>query len=155
MQAELALEVLGQFRLIFRSVKKHFQHLQDRTGVSGAQIWALAELERRPGLRVSELARSMAVHQSTASNLVDRLQRAGLVRRARSAQDQRVVHLTLTASGRRLIARAPRPLEGVLPDALNTLTPAQLRALRSQLDGLARCMKVRDRGGQRALLSEM
>ncbi len=154
-QRALALEVLGQFRVIYRSVKKHFQHMQERTGVSGAQVWALAELGRRPGIRVTELARSMAVHQSTASNLVDRLQRAGLVQRARSEEDQRVVHLTLTASGRRVIAKAPRPLEGVLPDALNALAPAELRRLHALLDGLSRRMKVRDRGGRRVLLSEM
>lgn len=104
---ELALTVLEQFRLIFRSAKKHFQWVEERTGVSGAQLWLLAEVRRRPGIRVTELAHALAVHQSTVSNLLDRLQRHGLIQRDRSSTDQRVVHLSLTELGRATIARAP------------------------------------------------
>jgi MarR family transcriptional regulator, organic hydroperoxide resistance regulator len=151
----LAMAVLEQFRLIFRSAKKHFQWVQERTGVSGAQLWVLAELSRRPGLRVTELAKAMAVHQSTASNLIDPLEKRGLIQCDRSTQDQRVVHLTLTKSGRETIARAPLPLEGVLPDALNSLGNADLVALQQRLEKLASRMKVRDSAGKRILLSEM
>jgi len=119
----LAMAVLGQFRLIFRSAKKHFQWVQDRTGVSGAQLWVLAELHRRPRIRVTELARAMGVHQSTASNLIDPLEKRRLIQRDRSSKDQRVVHLSLTRAGRDIVLRAPLPLEGVLPDALNSLGP--------------------------------
>jgi DNA-binding MarR family transcriptional regulator len=151
----LALAVLEQFRMIFRSVKKHFQWVQEKTGVSGAQIWVLAEIHRTPGIRVTELARAMAVHQSTASNLIDRLDKAGLIRRERSAVDQRVVHVSLTRTGQRTIAAAPRPLEGVLPDALNSLPRTNLLELKQHLDALARSMKVRDRGGKRIPMAEM
>jgi DNA-binding MarR family transcriptional regulator len=151
----LAVAVLEQFRLIFRSAKKHFQWVQDRTGVSGAQLWVLAELQRRPGIRVTDLARAMAIHQSTASNLIELLERRGLIQRDRSSRDQRVVHLSLTRAGRGTIARAPRPLEGVLPDALHSLGRADLLELQRRLDKLAQQMKVRDRGGRRIPLGEM
>jgi DNA-binding MarR family transcriptional regulator len=152
---ELAMAVLGQFRLIFRSAKKHFQWVQERTGVSGAQLWALSEVHRRPGIRVTELARAMGVQQSTASNLIDPLERRGLVQRDRSTRDQRVVHLTLTKSGRETVARAPLPPEGVLPDALNSLGRADLVELQRRLEKLARLMKVRERGGKRLPLAEL
>jgi DNA-binding MarR family transcriptional regulator len=151
----LAISVLGQFRLIFRSAKKHFQWVQDRTGVSGAQLWVLAELQRRPGIRVTELARAMGLHQSTASNLIDPLEKRGLIQRDRSSQDQRVVHLSLTRSGREIVTRAPLPLEGVLPDALNSLGHADLIELQQRLEKLAKLMKVRDSAGKRIPLGEM
>ena len=150
----LVMAVLGQFRLIFRSAKKHFQWVQDRTGVSGAQLWVLAELHRRPGIRVTELARAMGVHQSTASNLIDPLEKRGLISRDRSSRDQRVVHLSLTRSGRDTVVRAPLPLEGVLPDALNALEHADLVELQRRLDKLAKLMKVRDRAGRGIPLGE-
>ncbi len=149
------MSVLEQFRLIFRSAKKHFQWVQERTGVSGAQLWVLAELRRKPGIRVTELAQAMAVHQSTASNLIERLEKGGLLRRARSSRDQRVVHLSLTKAGRDAVARAPRPLEGVLPHALNSLRQGELAELQRCLDRLAGKMKVRDRAGRRIPLAEM
>ena len=151
----LAITVLGQFRLIFRSAKKHFQWVQDRTGVSGAQLWVLAELRRRPGIRVTELARAMGVHQSTASNLIEPLEKRGLIQRDRSSQDLRVVHLSLTRSGRDTIARAPLPLEGVLPDALSSLGQADLFELQQRLEKLAKLMKVRDSAGKGIPLGEM
>ncbi len=97
----------------------------------------------------------MAVHQSTASNLIDRLEKAGLIQRDRSAADQRVVHLSLTKSGRKAIVAAPLPLEGVLPDALNSLPHKSLLELQQHLERLTRSMKVRDRGGKRIPLAEM
>jgi DNA-binding MarR family transcriptional regulator len=149
------LAVVQLFRLIFGSAKKHFKWVQERTGVSGAQLWALAELKRQPGIRVTELARALAVHQSTASNLVEPLERRGLLRRARAAQDQRVVELFLTDLGRRTLASAPRPLEGVLPDALNALGHDELLELQARLERLARSLKVRDRGGRRVPLADI
>jgi DNA-binding MarR family transcriptional regulator len=151
----LAMSVLGQFRLIFRSAKKHFQWVQDRTGIRGAQLWVLAELQRRPGIRVTELARAMGVHQSTASNLIDPLEKRGLIQRDRSSQDQRVVHLSLTRAGRDTLARAPLPLEGVLPDALKRLGQADLLELQARLDKLARLMRVRDAAGKGIPIGEM
>jgi DNA-binding MarR family transcriptional regulator len=151
----LATTVLGQFRLIFRSARKHFQRVQERTGVSGAQLWVLAELHRKPGIRVSELAQAMAVHQSTASNLIERLERNGLLRRERSGEDRRVVRLSLTKSGYQTVARAPRPLQGVLPDALHSLDQRDLAGLSKHLDTLTSRMKVRDSAGRYLPLAEM
>jgi DNA-binding MarR family transcriptional regulator len=152
---QLESAVLQQFRLIFRSAKKHFQWVQERAGVSGAQLWLLAEIDRNPGARVTDVAKSMAVHQSTASNLIERLEKNGLLLRQRSNQDQRVVHLLLTRAGRGAVARAPRPLYGVLPDALSCLPQADLVQLRNLLEKLAGKMKVRDRAGKRIPLAEM
>ena len=156
-QRDRALEiaVLQQFRLILRSAKKHFQWVQERAGVSGAQLWLLAEIERRPGIRVTDVAKSMAVHQSTASNLIERLEKDRLLLRQRSSQDQRVVQLSLTKAGRATVARAPRPLYGVLLDALGGLEQADLVQLQDLLEKLAGRMKVRDRAGKRIPLAEM
>jgi len=153
--ARAALAVLEQFRLIFRSAKKHFQWVQEKTGVTGAQLWVLAELRRNPGMRVTELARAMAVHQTTASNLIERLVREKLIKRERSDADQRVVNLSLTAKGSEIVESAPQPLEGVLPDALRNLPIDDLLELQRRLDKLARLMKVRDAGGRRVPLAEM
>jgi DNA-binding MarR family transcriptional regulator len=149
------LAVLEQFRVIFRSTKLHFEWVKEKTGVSGAQLWVLAELHRHPGMRVTELARALAIHQSTASNLLDRLDALGLVHRERSADDQRVVHLSLTAKGRSVIDRAPQPLEGVLPNALHALRGDELAALQGQLERLAARMQVRDRKARRIPLADM
>lgn len=130
----LALTVLMKFRLIVNSAKRHFRWVEKQCGINGAQLWALWEINQAPGLRVSELATAMAMHQSTVSNLIDKLARSMLITRRRASADQRVVTLLLTESGRRLLRRAPKPARGRLPEALFGLSNAAIAALDELLE---------------------
>ena len=76
---EPAARVLRQFRQIFNAVKTHFQQVEKKVGLGGAQVWALAVIRDRPDIGVGDLARAMNIHQSTASNLVRTLVERELV----------------------------------------------------------------------------
>lgn len=140
---DLALQVLGKFREVFRAAKLHFGSVHKSVGVSGAQLWALSELYEQPGLRVSELAARLSLRQSTVSNMIDQLARARHLKRERGDADQRVVRLYLTASGQKLVLKAPKPARGVLPDALESLAVSDLKTLDLHLLALLDAMKVR------------
>lgn len=145
------LDVLEQFRVIVRSVRRHYLAVERRAGLSGAQLWALSEVAARPGLEVGQLARAMSVHQSTASNLVRRLHALGLVRRQRRGRDQRHVQLFTTPRGAKLLGRAPRPAIGVLQQALSELPRERLNELHRALSRLVSLMKVKSPAAARAL----
>ncbi|AUM00281.1 MAG TPA: MarR family winged helix-turn-helix transcriptional regulator [Pseudothauera hydrothermalis] len=140
------LSVLQRFRVLIRTAQRHSQWIERQSGVTGAQLWAMQELVEAPGLRVGELANRMALHQSTASNMVDRLETGGLIRKERTSADQRVVRLYLTEKGQELLARAPSPARGVLPEALRKLDEASLQRLQNELDGLLMQIKNMDEG---------
>lgn len=148
---KLMLEVLGQFRVLLRTIREHYGRVEERSGLGGAQLWALAEIGASPGLSVGNLARQLAIHLSTASNLVTRLVKLGLVRRSRIGVDQRVVQLEATPKGRKVLRAAPRPLVGVLQKALLEHPPARLEALQRELDAVLRRMKFHDARATRAL----
>jgi len=123
--------VLRQFRIVFNTVRSHFQQIERQSGLGGAQLWTLSILAQRPGIGIGELADAMDVHQSTASNLVRVLVRKGLAVSSRDVEDRRAVNLTVSDAGRAILAVAPGPFAGVLPDALARLdeqTLAQLTA---------------------------
>ena len=143
-RAAAVQRALRQFRVIFSSVRSHFAWLERACGIGGAQVWALAVVARRPGIRVGELAAALSIHQSTASNLLDRLLRSRFVRRHRDARDRRVARLEVTARGRGVLRRAPQPIEGVLPDALDRIPAAALARLGRDLDAVIRTMRVKD-----------
>lgn len=140
------LSVLQRFRVLIRTAQRHSQWVERQSGVTGAQLWAMCELSETPGLRVGELAKLMALHQSTASNMIDKLESAGLVRKERTSSDQRVVRLYLTAAGATLIETAPSPARGVLPEALRTLSDDDLKRLRVDLDVLLERIHNLDEG---------
>lgn len=150
-----ALQVLQKFRLIFRSVKRHYRWVEEHCGVSGAQLWAMFELAQAPGLRVSDIARAMSIHQSTASNMLDKLERRDLIERRRDGADRRVVSVFLTSAGKRVIDTAPRPARGVLNDAIGKLPGDALQNLEASLDLLILEMRITDREGAMQPLSDL
>lgn len=135
-------DVLRQFRAVARSVNRHFHAVERQCGISGSQLGALAAVTANPGLKVTELAQRLALHQSTASNLIDLLVRKGLLERRRSDHDLRVVRLHATAAGERLVARAPVPLDGLLTHALRQLDAGTLTALHGNLVRLMDSMSL-------------
>lgn len=145
--SEPATRVLRRFRLVFNTVKTHFQQVEKQAGIGGAQLWALSLIDAKPGIGTTELARSMDVHQSTASNLVRALAARGLVQASKDGVDRRAVQLTLLPAGRAVLRKAPGPLSGVLPQALASLDADTLARLDADL---ARLISVLDEGDARA-----
>jgi DNA-binding MarR family transcriptional regulator len=121
--------VLRRFRLVFNAVKSHFQQVEKKAGVGGAQLWALSIIQAQPGLGVNGLAAAMDIHQTTASNLIRSLAAASLVSVVRSAADRRSVQLQLLPAGEAVLGKAPGPFAGVLPEALASLDADTLERL--------------------------
>lgn len=146
-----AAKALRQFRMVFSAVRSHFQSVEHRVGVGGAQLWALGVIGARSGIGVNELARVMDIRQPTASNLVRALAAAGLVTSQRSARDRRLVELSITPSGRSTLKKAPGPYSGVLPAALQSMPAKELSDLTRSLDRLIQILGVDERAAVRPL----
>jgi DNA-binding MarR family transcriptional regulator len=147
--------VLRKLRLVFSSAKKHFRAVETATGMSGAQLWALIEIRDHPASSVSDIAARLSVHMSTASNLLEKLEANALITRTRNNKDRRIVHIHLTPKGRRILAKAPGPARGVVPDALMRLPTARLKSLDRDLEALVSHMARRDRRGSVTPLSDI
>lgn len=128
-----AIGALQKLREIIKTAQEQLQLTSETAGISGAQAWALAEIARAPGLIVSELGKAMAIHPSTTSNMLDKMQKRGLIRRERIDADQRMVRLFVTAAGEQVLAQLPGPATGLLPDALSRLSMEQLDAVNAAL----------------------
>lgn len=114
-------------------------------GLTASQLSALVHLEEQGPLRLGELARREGVRPPTATRLVDPLVERGLVTRTPDPDDARGVVLTLTRSGRRLLAttRAGRTAElagamARLPEQETARLAAAVPALQALLAELAR-----------------
>lgn len=143
---------LRQFRIVFNAVKTHFQQVEKRVGVGGAHVWALSVVRDRPGIGVTDLARAMDIHQSTASNLIRSLAKRELLKVEKNGDDRRTVQLRLLPTGAKLLRKAPAPFSGVLPEALARLDEATLRRLTKDLSLLIAALHPEDdSAGQRPL----
>lgn len=125
-----ARNVVQPLRIVNRAMQEHSRWAERQCWVSAAQLWALLELAAQPGLRVSELSQALALHQSTTSNLLDKLEKKALVERQRGGPDQRVVQVYLSDAGQEIVARAPQPAQGAVSSAAVSSALARFRNLR-------------------------
>jgi DNA-binding MarR family transcriptional regulator len=146
-QNEDAALVLRQFRQVLNTVKTHFQQVEKKSGLGGAQVWALSIVQQQPGAGVNDLARAMDIHQSTASNLVKALTEKSLVELRKEGADRRSVQLYLLPEGAKALRKAPGPFAGVLPAALRALDATTLRRLKKDLAALIVVLNADEKAG--------
>ncbi|GAA4793623.1 MULTISPECIES: MarR family transcriptional regulator [Streptomyces] len=119
-----------------RAVTAAYRPLLADLGLTYPQYLAMLVLWERGEVPVKELAAALRLDYGTVSPLLKRLESAGLVRRERSAADERSVHLVLTEEGAALRGRAERvPAELARSTGLDG---AEITRLRRELHRLAR-----------------
>ena len=128
------LDILQKFRIIVSAAQKYSQRVEKQLGVTGAQLWILKEIDVSPGLRVGEMAKKLAIHQTTVSNLLDALEKKEMICKTRLAKDQRIVNLILSDKGKSLLRKAPEPVRGLLPEALCQMSREDLSDLGKSMD---------------------
>jgi DNA-binding MarR family transcriptional regulator len=152
---QLTLQVLKKFRIIYGSVRQHFRDVEQTCGVSGSQLWIMQEIANTSGIGVSELAERLSIHQSTCSQLVEKLVTRKLIIKERSKEDQRRVGLNLTDTAAKLIKNAPGPAEGVLPEALSALSAETMQSLDLALEKVIKQLQYRDDNLAKRPLSDL
>lgn len=141
--ADTVAIVVG-LRRIVRALELYSQEVRRDFGLTAPQLWALKTVERTGPLSIGQLAEELLVHQSSTSLLVDRLERRGLVRRARSKIDKRFVRIELTDKAVALCRSAPQPAQGRLLHGLGTMSATRIRAIRRALGQLLNTMEAED-----------
>jgi DNA-binding MarR family transcriptional regulator len=120
----------------------------DAAGLAENDAIALSALDHfLDSPRVDLLAQVLGLSSSGAVRLVDRLEDAGLARRA-TAEDGRVTSLALTPAGRRRAAAVTRARTELMEDALEALTPAE-RVQLGELAGKLLAGLIRPHGATR------
>lgn len=120
-------DVLDALRRITQAIRLSSSVVQDKLGITGAQLFVLQQLAAQPGASLRELADRTLTDQSSVSVVVRRLVAARHVVRQTSSRDARRTELSLTASGRALLRRAPVLPQARLVETLRAVPAAQLR----------------------------
>src|SRR5664279_2658320 len=118
---------MAHLRRFFESVRRTITTEPTNGGLTPAQQFALLTLAGNPSndpLTIGDLARETFATMNTTSALVRRMERAGLVRTARSSSDRRFVYVKLTPLGERRL----RPSTAAVVEALRAAADEQGRA---------------------------
>ncbi len=88
------------------AMTKLYKPLLEQMGLTYPQYLVMLALWERDGLMVSELGERLFLDSGTLTPLLKRLESAGLIARIRDVQDERRVHIMLSAVGRALKTQA-------------------------------------------------
>jgi MarR family 2-MHQ and catechol resistance regulon transcriptional repressor len=105
--------------------------------ISVTQCYAMRALRQGP-LTLGGLAESLYLDNSTASRVVDSLERKGYTRRTADVKDGRVVRIELTRAGESLYARIERDLVQQQRELLAEFDPEVRQATARLIARLAR-----------------
>jgi DNA-binding MarR family transcriptional regulator len=105
-------------------------------GVTPTQLSVLKLLHEIGDLSLGTLSRQIRAHNSTVTGIVDRMEAAGLVERARSEEDRRVWIIRLTTQGKKVADRAKVSPWEILKGALASLSAADQERLTNILSKL-------------------
>jgi len=135
-----AREILDTVPLVMRVVRSEMRRQGARV-VSVPQFRTLAFVWRHPGTSLAGVAGHLGVTAPTASAIVDRLVRRGLLARAADARERRRVVLTLTPAGTRLLSRLRRQARRQVAARLAGAPSADLRRITEGLAVLGRLFR--------------
>lgn len=116
------------------AMTKLYKPLLEELDLTYPQYLAMLVLWERDGLMVSELGERLYLDSGTLTPLLKRLEASGYISRLRAVDDERRVHITLTASGRKLKPQAAK-IPGCIVRA-SQCSITELMALTSQVKAL-------------------
>jgi DNA-binding MarR family transcriptional regulator len=111
--------------------------MQANFGVTGPQRLVLRIVGTFPGLSAGDLARTLHVHPSTLTGILQRLEGRRLLRRLTDPSDARRVQLEITARGKRLTVPSVGTVESAIKRLMSTWTDSELNVTRRTLTAIA------------------
>ncbi len=120
--------VIEAVPLVMRFIRAEM-HRQAAPRLSVPQFRVLAFLHRHPGACLFAVADHLGVARPTASIMVDRLVRQGLVTRTEDPAERRRAVLRLTTSGARLFQQAREATRAWLANVLRGQSPLSLQQI--------------------------
>lgn len=133
-----------QIELLLRRVafhiRQHGRRILGRFDITPPQFDALQILVRHENLTMGELCQKLYLASSTVTDLVQRMERGGLVKRDRDPVDRRLVRLTVLDEGQRVISEVIRERRAFLNTVLAQFTGEERAQVEGGLDHLLRVM---------------
>lgn len=99
-------ELLHSFVMNMQTINRYLRSMvsdQSETPVTRVQWLLLRHLQRNGSCTIGELAKHLDVRSSTMSQMVDRLEKNGIVYRASNQKDARVKTVALSEKGEKII----------------------------------------------------
>ena len=105
-ESDICDEVLIAIRRVVRAIDLHSRSLVNSHGLTGPQALILKEIHKAGEISAGEIARQVTLSQATVTDIVNRLEKKGLVKKIRSPGDRRKLSISGGSRPRSIARRA-------------------------------------------------
>ena len=138
---EMIASIEKELRYVSSIVKQKGRELLNNYSITPPQFVALQWLNEEGDMTIGELSNKMYLACSTTTDLVDRMEKGGLLKRVKDEYDRRVVNIHLLEEGKSIIETVIKERQAYLKQVLQGYTGEQVTALEASLRKLHLEMK--------------
>lgn len=102
MENDINKELFEMIINVYKSMKKNFQVLKD-INISMVQLHGLIYIYENKNCSLKDLAKKFSITLPSANDLINKLNQLKLINRKEDKQDRRLINLSITKKGEKLI----------------------------------------------------
>jgi len=87
-------------------------------------------------LTQNEISEQLLVDKSNITGMIDRMEKAGLLRRAEAPHDRRCHHIELTGAGHEIIDKVEQPYRDYIRELMNIFSTEEIAAITNYMERL-------------------
>ncbi|MFD2637531.1 MarR family winged helix-turn-helix transcriptional regulator [Piscibacillus salipiscarius] len=142
--AKTITELEKSIRYISHIIKQRGREILDHYPITPPQFVALQWLKDSGDLTIGELSKKMYLAFSTTTDLVDRMEKNGLIERVRDPRDRRVVRIHLLDKGKEIIHEVVEKRQLYLQEVLQSFSQDEIKSLHILMSKLFDEMKLHE-----------
>jgi len=135
-------EIVVMLRRIIRVTDLRSKQLARESGLTPPQYMILSAIAEMGDTAIRNIADEVNLTQATVTTIIDKLENKNLIKRVRSDKDKRIVHATLTESGRNTVENAPQMLQNQFLEKYSQLEEWEQTYLLSALQRIVNLMQA-------------
>ncbi len=133
---ESVVKVERLLRRVAFIVKRRGRDILADFGITNPQFNALLALKEKEHMTMGELCEKLMLACSTATDLIDRMEKNGFIVRTRDTQDRRVIRLAVSEKGQQVITEVLSARRRYVASMLEKLSEEEKTQLAQSLDRL-------------------
>ena len=118
---DITLELVEMIFKVTQLIKKEIISDDKKSTLSAPQFYTLMLISRRENISMSEVASDFHIELPSATSMINKLSKLGLVKRIEDINDRRLVRLTLTKKGKMILRKAINQRKNKLKGFLSQL----------------------------------
>lgn len=137
-------EVLKSIRKIIRAIDLNSKKILGKYDLTGPQLLILKDLSENGSCPVGGLAKRVSLSHATVTEIVDRLEKKGHVKRIKSKEDKRKIFVVLEEKANNILKQNPTLIQEKFMDEFTKLRAWEQSQILSNFQRVAFLMDAED-----------